>query len=261
MPSPVRRPGPVAAAVPVPSPSRVRGPWGVAVSIAWVILAFASEAPLRDAAAALGLPGGRWAAGWAGGWPAALDRLALWGSILLVVVLAVRLTDVPLREYFAWRRPRLADVALAAGFVLTLYGGLVALTLLAGTADVHAGGTGRTPPGAGPLAVALAWAPTVLLAPVVEETVFRGFLWHGIARRHGAAAALAGTSVVFAAFHWGYWMRAGGVDLLSVAHYIVMGGVLGMFRLASGSSVVPMVAHAMANGALAAFPVVVVALA
>lgn len=249
------------AMAPTSSVAPLRGPWGVTTSLAFVVLAFAAEGPLRDLMAAAGLP--VWGLrGYAvGGLPRALDTLVRWGSVLLVVVLAVRLTDVPLREYVAWRRPRLADVALAAGFVLTLYAGLVALTLLAGTADVHAGGTGRTPPGAGPVAILLAWWSTVLLAPFVEETVFRGFLWHGIARRHGAVAALAGTSVVFAAFHWGYWMPAGGVDLLSVAHYIVMGGVLGLFRLTSGSSIVPMVAHAMANGALAAFPVVVVALA
>lgn len=257
MSSPDRRAA--VAAAPAPSVAPLRGPWGITMSIAFVVLAFAAEAPLRDVVAATGLP--VWGARGTWGLSRALGSLVGWGSILLVVVLAVRLTDVPLRDYLAWRRPALADVALAAGFVVALYTGLVLLTLLAGTAEVHAGGTGRTPPGAGPLAVVLAWWSTVLLAPIVEETIFRGFLWHGVARRHGAIAALAVTTVVFAAFHWGYWARSGDVDLLSVAHYLVMGGALGMFRLTSGSSFVPMVAHALANGALAAFPAVVVALA
>ncbi|MDC7788901.1 CPBP family intramembrane metalloprotease [Rhodoplanes sp. TEM] len=257
MPPLVHRRGDAAAAASVRPVPVLRGPWGAVLSLAWVVLAFAAEPPLRDAAAAMGLP----ARAGGGGLPQALDSLAAWGSILLVVVLAVRLTDVPLRDYLGWRRPRPGDLVLAAGFVLTLYGALVAITLLADTAAVHAGRPGRTAPGAGPVAVVLAWSSTVLLAPIVEESLFRGFLWRGIANRHGVAAALVLTSVVFAAFHWGYWMRGGGIDLLSVVHYLVMGGVLGAFRLASGSTLVPMVAHGLANASLAAFPTVVTALA
>ncbi|RAI30318.1 CPBP family intramembrane glutamic endopeptidase [Rhodoplanes serenus] len=253
---PVVRRRPVAATAPSPPVTVLRGPWGVTVSLAFVMLAFAAEAPLRDAVAATGLP-----ARAAAGWPRALDAVAMWGSTLLVIVLAARLTDVRLRDYLAWRAPPPRHLLLAAGFVLTLYGALVGITLLADTVAVHADHRGRTAPGAGPLAVVLAWWSTVLLAPIVEESVFRGFLWRGIAHRHGPAAALLLTSAVFAAFHWGYWLRGGDVDLLTVAHYLVMGGVLGAFRLVTGSTVVPMVAHALANAALAAFPTVVTALA
>ncbi|RAI40101.1 CPBP family intramembrane glutamic endopeptidase [Rhodoplanes roseus] len=231
----------------------VRGSWGIVVSLAWVLLAFTAETPLRDAVASAGLP----ATGGPGSLSRAVDSLAAWGATLLVILLAVRLTDVPLRDYVGWTRPRSRDLLRAAGFVLALYGALVTITVLAGTAGVHAGQPGRTATGAGAVAVVLAWGSTVLLAPVVEESIFRGFLWRAVQDRRGPVAALVLTTLVFAAFHWGYWMRGGSIDAVSVAQYLVIGGVLGAFRLTSGGTVAPMVAHALANAALAAFPTLV----
>lgn len=48
-------------------------------------------------------------------------------------------------------------------------------------------------------------------------------------------------------------MPAGGIDLLSVGHYLVIAGVPGALRLASGSSLVPKVAYGLADASRAAF--------
>ena len=50
---------------------------------------------------------------------------------------------------------------------------------------------------------------SILLAPVVEETIFRGYLYPVIARRFGVAASVIATGTLFGALHtaqlWGGW--------------------------------------------------------
>src|SRR5204862_5596692 len=41
----------------------------------------------------------------------------------------------------------------------------------------------------------------VVIPPLCEETFFRGLLFRGLIRRFGILVALAGTSILFAAFH------------------------------------------------------------
>lgn len=89
---------------------------------------------------------------------------------------------------------------------------------------------------------ALAFAALGMAVPLAEELFFRGFVF-GALSPHGKASAWFGTVVLFAAAHapqaWGNWGA-----LLSIT---ITGLVLTALRAASGSTLVPAVAHLLYN--------------
>lgn len=86
----------------------------------------------------------------------------------------------------------------------------------------------------------------VLVAPVLEEVVFRGFLYAALERAHGPWAALFLTSAMFAALHgaqYGWqWQR-----LVVLA---AIGCAFGAVRMRSGSTKASSIVHAAYNGLL-----------
>jgi membrane protease YdiL (CAAX protease family) len=87
------------------------------------------------------------------------------------------------------------------------------------------------------VAVALVAA---LVAPVCEEIAFRGYLQSALATRRGPAAAVAGSTVLFALMH---------LDPVRFPALLVLGGVFGWLAWRAGS-VWPAVAAHAANNAL-----------
>lgn len=67
----------------------------------------------------------------------------------------------------------------------------------------------------------------VLVAPLVEELLFRGFLLPPLARRLGGRAGVAVSATLFGMMHFS--------DPQAVPPLIIMGAMLGALRLASGS--------------------------
>ena len=87
----------------------------------------------------------------------------------------------------------------------------------------------------------------VLVAPLVEEFVYRGFFMGVLlARGWSAGLAIALTSAVFAAQHIQY----GWIGMLVV---FVYGGVFGLVRIASGGLAMPMLAHGIVNASALVF--------
>lgn len=89
-----------------------------------------------------------------------------------------------------------------------------------------------------------AWAVAgVGLAPVLEETVFRGALFTGVERSWGTAAAVVLTTVVFAALHLpdvgAYWPAAGAITLLGL--------VTALLRARTGRIAPSIAAHSAFN--------------
>jgi membrane protease YdiL (CAAX protease family) len=85
------------------------------------------------------------------------------------------------------------------------------------------------------------WLVVVVVTPIGEETLFRGFLfrgWHRSAR--DAWVAIAVTAALFAAVHVQY-------DLYVIAQVFVSGLMLGWFRWATGSTVLTMLMHGLIN--------------
>jgi uncharacterized protein len=84
----------------------------------------------------------------------------------------------------------------------------------------------------------------VLVAPLVEETIFRGFLYPVIARRLGVAAGVAITGTLFGLMHaaqlWGGWGQ--------IALLILVGVVLTWVRARTGTVAASFFVHLAYNG-------------
>ncbi|MGO9640467.1 MAG: lysostaphin resistance A-like protein [Candidatus Acidiferrales bacterium] len=96
------------------------------------------------------------------------------------------------------------------------------------------------------ISVLLLMALGVLVAPLVEETIFRGFLYPVIARQFGVPAGILVTGVLFGSLHaaqlWGGW---GQIGLL-----ICVGIVLTWVRARTGTVVASYLVHLGYNGML-----------
>jgi len=117
--------------------------------------------------------------------------------------LAVKLTGVPLTEYLALKWPRWLDIVIGIA-------ALAAVLLLAGLA---ASATGQETPEFMTETFASARAAGMLplfafsfvvLPPLQEEILFRGFLYRGLVPAWGPAATIIATSAVWAVIHLQY---------------------------------------------------------
>lgn len=87
-------------------------------------------------------------------------------------------------------------------------------------------------------------------APLVEEFVFRGFMFRGIAAsRVGGAGAVVLTTLLWAAIHGLQY------DWFALVYLALFGTILGMARLKTGSVVTPLILH-MANNAVTIFALI-----
>jgi membrane protease YdiL (CAAX protease family) len=94
---------------------------------------------------------------------------------------------------------------------------------------------------ADPVALVLFWLVNGLIAPVAEEIVYRGFLLRGLlASRLGVTGSIALTATIFAAAHFPG-------DPVYAFGLLTGGLILGLVRWLSGSTLVPMIMHAIWN--------------
>lgn len=111
-------------------------------------------------------------------------------------------------------RASLRSWATAVGWVLLL---LFATRIAAWVWGVIAQAIGIDPPGSadgglagifgtGTIGLALTVGLVVIVAPLVEEMLFRGVLLSAIGSRWGAGVALFAQAVLFAAYHFSVWM-------------------------------------------------------
>lgn len=81
----------------------------------------------------------------------------------------------------------------------------------------------------------------VIVAPIFEETLFRGFVFTGIQESHlGTGAAIVFSSALWAVIHTQY----GAFDLISI---FLLGILFSVARIASGSLLVPIILHGTFN--------------
>jgi len=102
----------------------------------------------------------------------------------------------------------------------------------------------------GGISILLAWIFSVLvIAPIGEEMLCRGFILPALAKKIGALPAVIAAAFVFLLPHisqiGGYWVAAAGIFSLGV--------VAGIARVRTGSVVAAMVAHASYNVVPVAF--------
>jgi membrane protease YdiL (CAAX protease family) len=162
-------------------------------------------------------------------------------TIIGVIVWAVRRSSTPASTYLGFARTSAPYFALAVGaeVILTVVEWLLSF-FCEGTANIDSQREDlRNALQAGVLPLFL--LTTVLLAPLAEEIVFRGFLLPSWSQsRLGPIGAVAGTSALFGALHVQY-------DVCGMGTIALAGLVWGWLRLRSGSLLPALLAHCLGN--------------
>jgi membrane protease YdiL (CAAX protease family) len=178
------------------------------------------------------------------GWDGAAVAVSLLvGNPIQVITLALaaRITEEDLFAYLALDVPRRRDVAIAvAGLALLILAG-DGLTLALGRnlaspfeLDIHSTALAKG-------ALLPLWIAVLLVAPVGEEILFRGFLFRGfIHEPRDALPGILAISLIWALLHLQY-------DGFGTALVFVLGVFLGLARLWSGSTTLVILLHMLAN--------------
>ena len=162
--------------------------------------------------------------------------------LLGFVALAVRLARADLVEYLALKWPRWRDIGIGVAAV-------AGVLLIAGVAEQALGqddpaflsDTFSTAESAGMLP--LMFVAFVILAPLQEEILFRGFLYRGLAPAWGPGRTIVLLSAIWAILHVQYaWFF--------IVEIFALGLTFGWLRQRSGSTSLTIILHT-ANNALA----------
>jgi membrane protease YdiL (CAAX protease family) len=158
-------------------------------------------------------------------------------ATLGLIAFLVKVRGYPARDYLALFQPTWRSVLIASGGMVILLVAIDLTSYLLGRplvpvvmVDVY-----RT-----------AWLPALLLAfivlaPLAEETLFRGFLYQGIAAtRAGPIVAIIVSTLAFALIHIQY-------DWYGVLGVAAIGLYLGVVRFRAGSLLLTMLIHAVGN--------------
>jgi membrane protease YdiL (CAAX protease family) len=215
-------------------------PWGIALTLAWLLAAFLISALAAIGTfAALRVDAGRSREVY-DGVTVTVGALATVPVQVAILSWAARLRGWEPLRYFAVNVPRRGEVILAVICVLAANLAFNLLLFLTGR-DIVAPfqvEAYRTAQDAG----WLLWLiiAIVVVAPVGEEVAFRGFLYRGLARPGWELHAIVAIALVWALLHIQY-------DWLGMVQIFLLGVLLGWFRWASGSTTLTAVMHVLIN--------------
>jgi membrane protease YdiL (CAAX protease family) len=214
--------------------------WGIAATLFFAVLAFAfgQAVGLGAMTAAVGADLSRTAND-----GAAVAVSVLVGNPVQVITLALaaRMTGEDLFAYFALDVPSRHDVIIAvAGLaVLILVGD--ALTLAFGRELVPAFQVEIQRSAQAQGALVSLWLALVVVAPVGEELLFRGFLFRGFVREpRNALPGVLAISLIWSLLHIQY-------DWFGASLVFAIGVLLGYVRLYSGSTTLVILLHMLLN--------------
>lgn len=235
-------PASVPAPLPAPAPPSAPRPWGFWGTLGWALLAAAASMIVTIVFVFV------WMATHALQIPDIKDGAFITNASviatlapLIVLVIAIKVRKWRLRDYLALTAPRLRDVALGVGVFALLILAFEAAALIFGLDDGSASTneTYRAARLAGVLP--LLWLAVVVVAPIGEELLFRGFLHRGWAASWlGVPGTVLLTALLWALLHQQY-------NWLGIAVIFSMGIALGWLRQRSGSTMLTMVLHALNN--------------
>jgi membrane protease YdiL (CAAX protease family) len=158
-----------------------------------------------------------------------------------VSILATRLRGWRASHYLALVVPRRGEVAFGILFLAILLIASDLFTLLIGREVVPGFMREAYLSARNSGSLALFFFAVVVVAPISEEVAFRGFLFRGLSaswlRVSGATVA---TSAAWAAMHVQY-------DAFTLAQIFLIGLLLGWIRWASGSTLLTIMLHMLAN--------------
>ena len=237
------------AAVSLPPGTGTLAPWGLLGTIAWGALGvcawFAVQFAViiaviiwRDSAAPGSVDMQKMAND---GFLLAFITIVAAPAWIGVSVLAARSRKWRARDYLALVPPRRSEIVFGVACLAALLIGFDLLTLLVGRdvvpgfmreAYLSARTSGSLP---------LFFIAVVIVAPISEEIAFRGFLFRGLSASWlGVSGATIATSAAWAAMHVQY-------DAFTLAQIFFIGLLLGWIRWASGSTLLTIVLHMLAN--------------
>jgi uncharacterized protein len=144
------------------------------------------------------------------------DQVAISFLILAYLMLEVRVRfNVPFWRTVGWRPLETGKTPRAVGY-LGFVGGGLALSVLVQLASATVGTKAKLPIEAffqDRRTALLLMLMSVLLAPLFEETIFRGYIYPVVARSFGVTAGIIATGTLFGLLHaeqlWGGWGQIG----------------------------------------------------
>ncbi len=222
----------------------VRQPWGPFGSIAWAVTGFVAWLAAQMIAIAVYRtlsPDIDLRALETNGFVVALVTTIAGPVWVGVLIFAARRRGWQAQDYLALITPRRSEILFGVACMAALLVALDLLTLAFGRDVVPAIMVKMYTSARAANALVLFFAAVVVVAPVVEEIVFRGFLFRGLsATRLGVAGTIVLISAMWAVIHVQYdWMQLGQI--------FVIGLLLGWLRWASGSTVLTILLHMLAN--------------
>jgi len=160
---------------------------------------------------------------------------------VLLLVLMARQTGASAADYLGLTLPRKSDVVVgiiaAVTFILVVDG--IGLVLGRNIVSQFQLDIYRTATAAGYLPSL--WLTVAVVAPIGEETLFRGFLFRGWHRApHDAWPVIVETALLWAFIHLQY-------DLYYTAQVFTYGLMLGWFRWVTGSTILTILLHGLIN--------------
>jgi uncharacterized protein len=160
---------------------------------------------------------------------------------VLVLAVMARQTGASATDYLAWKVPRRIEAVVGISVILVFAAASDGISWLIGReivsqfqVDMY-----RTASIGGYLP--WLWLTVVVMAPIGEETLFRGFLFRGWLRApRDVWPVIIVTAFIWAVSHLQY-------DLYFMTQVFVSGLVLGWFRWMSGSTILSMLLHGLLN--------------
>jgi len=189
----------------------------------------------------------------------------LWSAVtLLYLFVAVRLRHAgPFWHTIGWRHLRPRTMTRQAAALMCLLGG-VGLAMVIQVSSALIGKKARLPIEElfqNRQSVLLLMALGILVAPLVEETVFRGYIYPVVARRFGIPTGVLATGALFGMAHavqlWGGWGQIGLLVVVGVVLTYVRartGTVLASYFFHLGYNCILFLGFYFATGGLRHFP-------
>jgi uncharacterized protein len=221
-----------------------RTPWGLWATLGWVILSFVLSAIAGFVVVLIWRPDAIMSGGADMLKDGPLISITTVASAVVQVgtlALAAKLARWPVGEYLGLVRPAVRPALIAIAVMIVFLLGYDALTYLIGRDVVtpFQVDTYRTARDGGTLP--LLWLTFVIVAPVAEEIMFRGFLFRGWVRsEQSAIPGILIISALFAAIHVQY-------DWFGMLQVFFIGLLLAIARWRSGSTLLTILMHVLIN--------------
>jgi CAAX protease family protein len=221
-----------------------RSPWGLWATLGWVILAFVLSSVAGVVVVLIWRPEAIMSGGadmLRDGTLISITTVASSVVQVSTLALAARLARWPVGEYLGLVRPATRPALIAIAVLVVFLLGYDALTYLLGRDIVtpFQVDTYRTARDSG--ALPLLWLTFVILAPIAEEIMFRGFLYRGWVRsERSAIPGVLIISALFAAIHIQY-------DWFGILQVFFIGLLLAIARWRTGSTLLTILMHVLAN--------------